>query len=74
MIGVGRKGSVQRYEIKHFDGRKFISAWTGSRLVPFGYLSLDNDSTAPMSDWGLGRVETLSEGIRWLWPAAFGDF
>jgi hypothetical protein len=41
MIGVGRKGSVQGYEIKHFDCRKIISARTGSRLVPFGYLSLD---------------------------------
>jgi hypothetical protein len=27
-----------------------------------------------MSALGLGRVETLAEGIKLLWPAALGDF
>ena len=71
MIGVGRRGSVQDHEIKHFDGRQFIGAWTGSPLVPFGHLTRDNDSTAPMSDWG--QSQTTQADLRWSATAPTAD-
>jgi len=26
------------------------------------------------SAWGLGRVKTVPQGIRWLWSSAWGNF